>query len=959
MHLKSIQKILFLFLCLYASNIYTQDLKSFNLFGQADYFISGKITEGNAYVFTLFKSEDAINVIDGSSTVSFTLRPITKETFIQNLFTSYAAFKKKVNATDDQLPSAKNLIYNRPPTDPLELANYQELEAEATKLFYMFIAGSIVIEDLGNEPIAGTICYVDSLLILRRDVNDKSLQSRIKRLWRVYKSDEKLVKALLKTGQLDHSLDLGKEISTPTLKTLVAKLGQDTISGEFEFTKITAQLNRRKFMKEKETEFLQRRANDRHDQYEMAVNELNENAAALITNKDSLENYQIAFELIDSITYHETRRKNLNEEIAEADEKDRQMSKLLGVAEKVFMSYDTLDFDSGPAKERVATVRTKLLDFDEMIQSINCREPEGKEWSAEVNKQIRTWTAYFKQALEREKQSLATALDSTGIEYNIEIFQSIIGLYEDLPVVKTPLVCEYVKALEDLNQRQEDLINRIELQTLKTDIRSILLPRTDTVKLENMKTFVLTNRLQDSDNNIVELEAQLTIIHSAIELLEAKVAKLETNKSVGIRKIAEKEDQLIFKAFNVDSIVIEINEGFIENILMVGKVKEYTDKYGRLTMGPERKAVALPRTLKFENSSPIGFSRKLDFDAIKGKKLYTRGGGRTQYETFLEDVLSIYIQEHEVGRRDYSPANQKVVLKRGAKGQTNFCLGLKKEATYRLFEAKIFSDFVGLDDTEPNGLIQTEISKRINLLTSRSPFQFFSLEGLRNEWNLGFFSFLEPSLTLSKIENNNKFLTLDNKDRFINNQYSPIKFTSTLALKQFENFSAGATANLLLLDMPNIKSTFFVNWGFRYGRTGIQDSIRTAAPDGTVQVNDNGVNEFGVNTFDHAPELMWNIYADERYGFSMSWQHHWFYLRDNRFEQVGNTAFFADQATNSTKDSRQFNTFRFLTTLEQTSNNKGRLFFRYTYNWQQGFWRTGFHQAQVGYSFFLLGRKAE
>jgi hypothetical protein len=126
-----------------------------------------------------------------------------------------------------------------------------------------------------------------------------------------------------------------------------------------------------------------------------------------------------------------------------------------------------------------------------------------------------------------------------------------------------------------------------------------------------------------------------------------------------------------------------------------------------------------------------------------------------------------------------------------------------------------------------------------------------------------------------------------------------------------------------------------------------------------VQVDGNSVLEFGVNTFDLSQEIMWNIYADERYGFSMSWQHHWFYLRDNRFLQVANNAFFDNQVIDPDKKARQFNTFRFLITLEQSSNNQGRLFFRYTYNWQQGFWRTGFHQAQVGYSFFLLGRPTE
>lgn len=39
-----------------------------------------------------------------------------------------------------------------------------------------------------------------------------------------------------------------------------------------------------------------------------------------------------------------------------------------------------------------------------------------------------------------------------------------------------------------------------------------------------------------------------------------------------------------------------------------------------------------------------------------------------------------------------------------------------------------------------------------------------------------------------------------------------------------------------------------------------------------------------------------------------------------------------------------------------SEDNRGQLFFRYRYHWQFGDQKLGFHQAQVGYSFYLLGR---
>jgi hypothetical protein len=355
------------------------------------------------------------------------------------------------------------------------------------------------------------------------------------------------------------------------------------------------------------------------------------------------------------------------------------------------------------------------------------------------------------------------------------------------------------------------------------------------------------------------------------------------------------------KPFKIESIIMEINEGFIENLLIFGTVEEYEKTFENFEVdGDSLKKVS--RKLKFENTAPIGFSRKLDYDLIKNIKLYTRGGDSTQYDIRLEEVLDAYIQTHAVGRRDYSPANQIVNLRKEA-GQTESCRELKKAPTYRLLEAKVFSDFVGLDATEPNGLLQTEINKRINLWTNRKPLPILGLE--RN--NYGWLSFVEPSLTLSKIEDHNRYLELDYLDRFTNNQYDPLRFTSTLSLKQYENFSVGLDANLFLYDMPNFKSTLYFNWGIRYGRTAIRDSIRTVDA-GDVSVDLTGVQEYGVNTLSHYPEITWSIYEDERYGFSVSWRRQWFYLRDNRFAQVGNTETrdVEDRITNPRNSDEQF-----------------------------------------------------
>lgn len=974
------------------TNVQTGSLGSYNLFDLSGYLIEGKLERQNTYTFNLFRKDNR-----QESQVTFTLRPLSKEAFILNFFTAFAELEKKLESSEEaralfgkQLPSAIGLGYDisLPAADASRPKDYDRVKEEATKLFYMFVARGIVNDSQDDEPIAGTICYYDNIQILRRDFSGQSANSTMKRLWKAYRTDRRVVKKHLNEGVFDTSLWLNNTSSFDpdakfTNKTLNGFLGKDLlasngISGQFSFTELSEQLNRRAFIRKKGNELLRKRASERQAKYEKATDELSESKSELEMLTNNRAQFSKLASNVEELISVEKERAALENALDKAlEEVQLNIKKTYGsIEEALEKSLDKsrgLEFGSAASRNALYVQTQSLIDLSARsfigLAQCECASNDCQELADNLKKTIEQGKSTLRTSLEAEnewlRKSAALAMvDSTGtvesleeerkkirekINGNNKILVEILGLYDDIPAKIDAINAAYEKycgiaanALPALDAQQHKLAREIEPSTYK-----------------NWAQLLLTTRLEGTPSQSVmaSWEDMKSEIQDSLKVWDEGIVSLGQAVKTQRLNLIRIQDQLIFKDFMVDNIVIEINEGFIENILVTGTVNEYTDKYGKLKFSNEGKAVLSPRTLKFENSSPIGFSRKLDFDALKGIKLYTRGGSKTHYETYLEDIISIYIQAHQVGRRDFSPANQVVVLKKDEDEQSGLCLELKKESTYRLFEARVFSDFVGLDDTEPNGLIQTEVSKQINLLTSRKPFQFFSLAGLRNDWNMGFLSFLEPTVTLSKIEDNNRFLVLNNKDRFINNQYAPIKFASTLSLKQFENFSAGAKANLLLFDMPNLKSTLYLNWGLGYGRTAILEQIRTVSEDGVVQVDSNGVVDYGVNTFTHYPEVMWSIYEDERYGLSFSWRHHWFYLRDNRFEQVADITFFENQVANPTKDSRQFNTIRFLTYLEPSTNNKGRLFFRYTYNWQQGFWRTGFHQAQVGYSFFLLGRQ--
>ena len=437
------------------------------------------------------------------------------------------------------------------------------------------------------------------------------------------------------------------------------------------------------------------------------------------------------------------------------------------------------------------------------------------------------------------------------------------------------------------------------------------------------------------------------IITHAIENLQTRLAENSRRLNVevikkdslcsNLKEWRKKQPVVNFKATN---IFLDFNDGFIENIQVQGNLNFANDVGCPINAGTS--------LIKFSNDYPFGFSRKMDFHRYKDYELHAIDKNLNKYALPIRYLMPEYFETLETDRRDYSPKDDvlEVDFKTGAQ-----CVKLQKDATFKLFEAKVYTDFVGLaDDREPNGLVQTEIARRVFLNTYRRSIR---------DWTstYGVLGYIEPEVTISKIENNNRRLLLDVKDRFENGQYVPLKYSTTLELRRYQSFTAGFDINVFSFDWALMKSTFFIDGGFRYGRTPIRDSIRTADENQNITRED-FASDFGVNTTDIYPKLTWVIRSDERYCFSFSWSHHWYYLRDNRFTQVGNGPTFNVTGNQRLRTYNEYSQVGLYCTIN-TGNERGQIFARYHYFWQQGFWRTGFHQAQIGYSFYIFGVKPD
>ena len=117
--------------------------------------------------------------------------------------------------------------------------------------------------------------------------------------------------------------------------------------------------------------------------------------------------------------------------------------------------------------------------------------------------------------------------------------------------------------------------------------------------------------------------------------------------------------------------------------------------------------------LKFTNYIPIAFSTKKHYDQLDKGMYHLWEEHHDEYVIRLDELIK-YNENLRLDTRGYNPKDTVMFFKTPAVNKPVY-----RERSSRILKAKIFSDFVGLDETEPNGLIQTEISKKIDLLSIR------------------------------------------------------------------------------------------------------------------------------------------------------------------------------------------------------------------------------------------------
>jgi len=497
-------------------------------------------------------------------------------------------------------------------------------------------------------------------------------------------------------------------------------------------------------------------------------------------------------------------------------------------------------------------------------------------------------------------------------------------------------------------------ISKDSLETIETELSKL---EREKNKNEKEKSS-LKEKKESLNQQLGKLEKQLEQIYykkytcsqknDCIEEIQQRLQEEEDKRTTLLKKnkdltakikqykqeIESHKDKKFEQTFVVDSVQVEFHEGFIENIWVMGHVKRSPHKH-----------------LKFENMAPIPFSNKKDYAVNNSTYLVASDTGEVFWVLYMGEFL-FYLQNHNNGTRDYSPAN-------GTELWTDMSTfkKLKKEPTSRLFEAKVFSDFVGFDAQTPNGLVQTEISKRFNIWSKRfgsflkQEAVYCNCKGPRYGANVGFFNFITPTFVFSKFEEKNRYLTLKASNNIINGQLQSLNYAATKDLLQYEIFNIGYTTNLVTLDIPLAKSMVLLNTGFLFGRTEIIDS--------TYQYKDNVITavealNYGINTIRLFSEVKYRIIPEYRYGFDASIRFSWMkgFTDQNRpFLQLNEAAQIAPQYNSINQWMIRFQINAFFRPSKDSDN---KLFFRYRFNAQLSDFDFNFHQLQLGYSFYLL-----
>lgn len=286
-------------------------------------------------------------------------------------------------------------------------------------------------------------------------------------------------------------------------------------------------------------------------------------------------------------------------------------------------------------------------------------------------------------------------------------------------------------------------------------------------------------------------------------------------KTIDRMLFPDKQYGVLTEKLSTKSCQLVFENGFIASIIVSGEING--------------------KSVQFSSQYSIGITTRRNVLDLQKVRLWDELGNSEAF-ILLNEVIE-YARINDVYTRDHSPQDGKLIL-----NSQNASQAVYKSPQSKLFAVKVFSDFVGINENNPNGLVQIEIDKRINLWTRRVN-------------KLSRMTFLNPYFEWSKIEEHNRTLPLS----LVNN----IQYTSPLEVYRYSMVETGVPINLTEYDGSVVG--FQVNVLPAITFTNIADSTAQES-NGSATMSER-INSFmlgGELKFTFSPEKAWNFVISSR-----------------------------------------------------------------------------------------------
>jgi len=286
-------------------------------------------------------------------------------------------------------------------------------------------------------------------------------------------------------------------------------------------------------------------------------------------------------------------------------------------------------------------------------------------------------------------------------------------------------------------------------------------------------------------------------------------------KTIDRMLFPDKQYGVLTEKLSTESCQLVFENGFIASIIVSGELNG--------------------KRVQFSSQYSIGITTRRNVLDLQHVRLWDELGNSDAFIR-LSEVIE-YARINDVYTRDYSPQDGKLIL-----SSQNGSQAVYKSPQSKLFAVKVFSDFVGINENNPNGLVQIEIDKRINLWTKRV-----------KKWSR--FTFLNPYFEWSKIEEHNRTLPL----ALVND----VQYTSPLEVYRYSMVELGVPINIKEYDGSAVGFQMNVLPGITF--TNIADSTAQIS-NGNSAFSDriNSLILGGEFKLTFSPEKAWNFIISTR-----------------------------------------------------------------------------------------------